>query len=95
MTNYNDRLDKILKNLNNKARKKRASCTERNNWGGYNFAYERLESEAKQAINQLIKELVAESKPKNNWLKGSDLFYGQDEGVGEFEQNLLKALEEV
>ena len=48
---------------------------------------------ARTAITSLNKELVAEAKPKNNWLKGSDLFYGQDEGVGEFEQNLLKALE--
>ena len=49
MTNYNERLDEIFKTLNNKARKKRASCTERNNWEGYNSAYERLENEAKQA----------------------------------------------
>ena len=50
MTNYNEKLDKIFETLNNKAREERASCTERNNWDGYNSAYERLESEAKQAI---------------------------------------------
>ena len=63
MTNYNERRDKIFETLNNKAREERASCTERNNWEGYNSAYERLESEAKQAITSLIKELVAEAKP--------------------------------
>ena len=56
MTNYNERLDEVFETLNNKAREERASCTERNNWEGYNFAYERLENEAKQAITSLIKE---------------------------------------
>ena len=62
MTNYNERLDEVFKTLNNKAREERASCTERNNWEGYNFAYERLENEAKQAITSLIKEQVAGAK---------------------------------
>lgn len=60
--NFGLRLDEIFETLNNKAREERASCTERNNWEGYNSAYERLESEAKQAITSLIKELVAEAR---------------------------------
>lgn len=87
MTNYNERLDEVFETLNNKAREERASCTERNNWEGYNFAYERLESEAKQALTSLMKELVAEAKPKE-----MDSFY-EKPIVDEFEQNLLKALE--
>ena len=43
----------------------------------------------KQAITSLIKELVAEAKPKE-----MDSFY-EKPIVDEFEQNLLKALEEV
>ena len=64
MTNYNERLDEVFETLNNKAREERASCTERNNWEGYNSAYERLENEAKQAITSLTKEMVAEAKPE-------------------------------
>ena len=101
MTNYNKRLDEVFETLNNKAREERASCTERNNWEGYNFAYERLENEAKQAITSLIKELVAGAKPEeyedfyasNPVEKGRKM--GYNEAVREFEQNLLKALEEV
>jgi len=43
----------------------------------------------KQAITSLIKELIAEAKPKE-----MDSFY-EKPIVDEFEQNLLKALEEV
>lgn len=64
MTNYNERLDEVFETLNNKAREERASCTERNNWEGYTSAYKKLESDAKQAITLLIKELVAEAQPK-------------------------------
>lgn len=79
MTNYNERLDEIFENLNNKAREERASCTERNNWEGYNSAYERLEYEAKQALTSLIKELVAEA-------------IGEDESLVEVhKQNLVVA----
>ena len=96
MTNYNERLDEILETLNNKAREERASCTERNNWEGYNFAYEGLEREAKQAITSLIKELVAEAKPE---IKAHPLgpvtLADCQRGLDQFEQNLLKALEEV
>lgn len=79
MTNYNERLDKIC----------------------YTFVYERLEHEAKQAITSLIKELVAEAKPTMAVISDSEM--GIDRArksaanlaINEFEQNLLKALEEV
>ena len=56
---------------------------------------------AKQAITALIKELVAEAKPEeyedyyasNPVEKGHKM--GYNEAVREFEQNLLKELEEV
>ena len=105
MTNYNERLDEVFETLNNKAREERASCTERNNWDGYNFAYERLENEAKQAITSLTKELVAEAKPPMIDTTSRIKLYADDEGqmwydrgqndtIARFEQNLLKALEE-
>lgn len=87
MTNYNERLDELLlTTLREMSRELEAY--------GYLDSKNYL-PEKREAVTSLIKELVAEAKPKNNWLEGSDLFYGQDEGVGEFEQNLLKALEEV
>ena len=55
----------------------------------------------KQAVTSLIKELVAEAKPTNSVTqRGSVTVYG-DLGerdlniINQFEQNLLKALEEV
>jgi len=88
MTNYNERLDEIFK---------RYSIYADTDYANYdvNIRYLRTPEETTQALTSLMKELVAEAKPKNNWLEGSDLFYGQDGGVGESEQNLLKALEEI
>ena len=45
--------------------------------------------EAKQAINSLTKELVAEAKPED-----LDPFYGKPT-ADEYEQNILKALEQL
>lgn len=72
MTNYNERLDKIFAPLIDSP-----SLT-------LTTAYW---DEAKQAITSLIKELVAEAKPKE-----MDSFY-EKPIVDEFEQNLLKGLE--
>lgn len=48
----------------------------------------------KQALTSLTKELVAEAKPAH--VHGTTVSSGQfNRGVSEFEQNLLKALEEV
>jgi len=57
--------------------------------------------EAKQAITSLMKELVAEAKPTNSETqRGSVTVYGDLSErdlniINQFEQNLLKALEEV
>ena len=88
MTNYNERLDEILEEL----------------W--QYIAHDRLDigirpDEARQAITLFIKELVTEAKPKRRedyW--GSNPIEkiweeGYDKAVRDFEQNLLKALEEV
>ena len=72
MTNYNEKLNKIL-----------------NSDYGVLHCCGDYQEEAKQAITSLIKELVAEAKPKD-----MDSFY-EKPIVDEFEQNLLKALEEV
>ena len=108
MTNYNERLDEIL-------------CDTLNGEGVYREYSGKVKAagqvEAKQAITSLIKELVAEAKPKdypvceNNpnpsssswcnkcWTCGvrndDDLWNGIEIGTEKFEQNLLKALEEV
>ena len=51
-------------------------------------------AKAKQALISLTKELVAEAKPAH--VHGTTVSSGQfNRGVSEFEQNLLKALEEV
>jgi hypothetical protein len=51
----------------------------------------------KQAITSLIKELVAEAKPEPTKYEkyNSDCLEGFNIATDEFEQNLLKALEEV
>ena len=57
-----------------------------------------FDDKAKQAITSLIKELVAEARP-GTWVDPEDTddlkWQGYVSGVNEFEQNLLKALEEV
>lgn len=61
-------VEDILHKLNEDAKKERASCTERGNWEGYNFKYNRLESEAVEAINQLLIEAKIE-EVKSIWNK--------------------------
>ena len=87
MTNYNERLCEILNTLGERHimvehRLIHIGMPEQN---GKNIETR----EAKQAITSLIKELVAEAKPKE-----MDSFY-EKPIVDEFEQNLLKALEEL
>ena len=84
MTNYNERLDKIITNVSGKS-----FDAAINNPNDYAQVVIDAEAEAKQAITSLIKELVAEAKPKE-----MDSFY-EKPIVDQFEQNLLKALEEV
>ena len=94
MTNYNERLDKIL--------------AEHREWMR-GIRTDRLvgtSSEAtKQALTSLIKELVAEAKPAKEigapvgkYETGGECSAyadGSNEAAEQFEQNLLKELEEV
>ena len=89
MTNCNERLDERLDDL--------TSFMESIGWefdeNGYtfddNYINFRTADMLRQALTSLIKELVAEAKPEE-----MDSFY-EKPIVDEFEQNLLKALEEV
>lgn len=91
MTNYNGRLDEVLETVI-------AEAFIFGNLGlgkvvDVNLPDDNHElppkEKTKQAITSLIKELVAEAKPKE-----MDSFY-EKPIVDEFEQNLLKALEKV
>jgi hypothetical protein len=80
MTNYNEKLDELLTELRS---------------GTINF-----DDKAKQAITSLIKELVVEAKPKKRNTDVGDAyqrtFCGEyNKGIEQFEQNLLKALEQL
>ena len=99
MTNYNGRLDEkiddILEELHNSWLE---DDYERDDPCGLN---------AKQAITSLIKELVAEAKPpvtsvnvietylQNGMAQKAAEHHGRNHAIDQFEQNLLKALEEV
>jgi len=76
MTNYNERLDKILSDHGAEQ-------------GEFHYSL-------KQAITSLIKELVTEAKPEPTKYEkyNSDCLEGFNIATDEFEQNLLKALEE-
>ena len=96
MTNYNEILDEILDNLGERHimvehRLVHILIPEQK---GKNIETRR----AKQAITSLIKELVEEAKP-GTWVDPEDTddleWQGYVKGVSDFEQNLLKALEEV
>jgi hypothetical protein len=113
MTNYNERLDKLLANLVNQV-----AANEQRLLNGNATREETIDSDsnatmrAEQAITSLIKELVAEAKPllkekiasiefiiwdRKTKVVGtfeSETDLGFNKVINEFEQNLLKALEE-
>ena len=87
MTNYNERLDEILRELD------RGEYLGKGGVPG-----------AKQAITSLIKELVEEAKP-GKYSSGESIlnvdgigevdgYEGYNQAIDQFEQTLLKALEE-
>lgn len=103
MTNYNARLDEILdggiENIQDGV-----TLAIR---AGQNIDYHTLDArvELKQSITSLIKELVAEAKPGNLPIFGSQNEAGDvspsdyeaagyNQAIKQFEQNLLKALED-
>ena len=84
MTNYNERLDEILRELD------RGEYLGKGGVPG-----------AKQAIISLIKELVEEAKPARAVISDDEVGIDRarksaaNHAIDQFEQNLLKALEEV
>lgn len=100
MTNYNERLDDILQLVFNYGYNEAEAEFDPIDRGYDKFEKSTAPDIAKQAITSLIKELVAEAKPTtypyytsptNNGYEKS-LYFG---AIDQFEQNLLKALEEV
>ena len=93
MTNYNERLDKIIRAVYNRG------YVDGEPLAMYDKPRQMKQPDAKQAITSLTKELVAEAKPE----KKSTKDYGSwEEGhrnagwnncLKHYEQNLLKALE--
>lgn len=92
MNNYNERLDDVLQNLSWKQHELGAKGL---------IPLSKHEYEAKQAITSLTKELVAEAKPKIRAVIHYDEAIDRarksaaNSALDRFEQNLLKALEEV
>ena len=84
MTNYNERLDELITSCDFEPETPYSRICK---WCGK--AKGTSIHTLKIAITSLIKELVAEAKPEE-----MDSFY-EKPIVDEFEQNLLKALEEV
>ena len=95
MADYNKRLGKILKSLAHKAYLT-AHAPGHTKLDGR--TYRAAVDEAKQAYTSLIKKLVAEAKPSYKPIsKYAASIYNQgfNQAVDEFEQNILKQLEEV
>ena len=93
MTNYNERLDEILERHG-----MYAVLKDENRFDDVEmereFPAEVGPDKTKQALTSLIKELIEEAKPAH--VHGTTVSSGQfNRGVSEFEQNLLKELEEV
>ena len=103
MTNYNERLDEVLDSGIENIQDGVTLALR----AGQNIDYHTFDArvELKQAITSLIKELVAEAKPEKRtpdyYSDSIDLYSRQcaansrNKAIDEFEQNLLKALEEV
>ena len=96
MTNYNERLDEILDDFRQSSIIIHAGSVRGLDEDIRAFAQSK--EDAKQALTSHIKELVAEAKP-GTWVDPEDTddleWQGYVRGVEHFEQNLLKALEEV
>lgn len=94
MTNYNERLDEILTKLEN------AVALNIGSQGMRGEAPKHSHWKSKQAITSLTKELVVEAKPTRSETQiGNLIIYGDLSKrdlniIDQFEQNLLKALEE-
>ena len=86
MTNYNERLDEVLFETIESA------STYTHNVTAEEADY--IQDRAKQAITSLIKELVAEAQPDFDSMDDYNRSFLKAMFKG-FEQNLLKALEEV
>ena len=82
MTKYNERLGEILEDFGMSCARQSVVTLEDVN-------------EAKQAITSLTKELVAEAKPEMKPYENSHEWYNASRKLDQFEQNLLKALEEA
>ena len=114
MSNYNERLDKVL--LTYKSAHQIAFNEvdpHGNNMSPYDGSAavskrsRDIEAEAKADLTTLIKELVAEAKPSyktdtrgatqnpNNAFYHTKKAQGYNEAIEDYEQNILKALEEV
>jgi len=98
MTNFNERLDEILDIFHNKMLALETitnPCDEPSGEIDCTF------TEAKQALTSLIKELVAEAKPARAIISDDEMGIDRarksaaNHAIDQFEQNLLKALEEV
>ncbi len=99
MTNYNERLDNVLRDHRGRV----LICYElfrrqhhNSHWLDEDLSH--TYAVAKQAITSLIKELVADAKPKAGKSKSAVVLSRVDfsaSAIDQFEQNLLKALEEV
>ena len=101
MTNYNERLDELLASLVNQV-----AANEQRLLNGNATRKATIDSDshattqAKQALTSLYKELVGEAKPQehidvytySNAKTNGDI---RKIAIDQFEQNLLKALEEV
>lgn len=109
MTNYNERLDEILLKLARDTTLADRAGDIATTASAVNDASKRYQwslGDTKQAITSLIKELVAEAKPAekeqqlpskidNETMCRYYRYGGYNFAIDEFEQNLLKALEEV
>ena len=101
MTNYNERLDEILElydnNRNSAFQHARDIEADRIELDGLLRV---VANKAKQAITSLTKELVAEAKPRKyqkedfNGSEPDRRKKAFNRAINQFEQNLLKALEE-
>ena len=101
MTNYNERLDKIFPD---ESKDTELQHHLRNVWHD-NFSEQEFIDEMEAYITSLIKELVAEAKPElkevekqipgdmDSFLHNQEAIWSE-QYVTEFEQNLLKALDE-
>lgn len=87
---FSEKLDEILNEVSNDSILVKAE----NSVTGYDICCRPIFTRTKQAIIDLVCEVVENTRTDNAWTVDTDLYYGFGEGADEFKRKLINKLKE-